>query len=172
MPLATALPMTRRRALAAGVAALAWRPTFAAPGSDAAEALHVLNRLAFGPSPGDLERVTRMGVSAWIDEQLHPERLALPAWLADQLSTLRSPGRTQRELVQEYRDMAQAARQAKRDEAAAPDGTRPATEEGAERRRQMASVALEAGEERLLPALASPRQLEEVLVDFWFDHFN
>jgi hypothetical protein len=65
--------MTRRGALAAAAAALAWRPAFAAPGADAdgadqAEALHVLNRLAFGPAPGDLERVTRMGAGAWIAE--------------------------------------------------------------------------------------------------------
>ena len=50
--------------------------------------------------------------------------------------------------------------------------TKPRTEEGAERRRQVAAIALEAGEARLLQALNSPRQLEEVLVDFWFNHFN
>src|SRR5512140_2425516 len=38
-----------------------------------------LNRLAFGPRPGDYERVRQMGVDAWIDQQLHPERIADPA---------------------------------------------------------------------------------------------
>lgn len=38
-------------------------------------ALHALNRLAFGPRPGDLERVTQMGVDKWIDQQLHPEKI-------------------------------------------------------------------------------------------------
>jgi len=172
MPLPTALPMTRRGALAAAVAALAWRPASAAQDAGQAEALHVLNRLAFGPAPGDLERVAQMGAPAWITEQLHPERLALPAFLADQLSALRTPGQTQRQMVQQYRDMAKAAKAAKQAEAASPDGTKAATEEGAERRRQAAAVAVEAGEERLLQALASPRQLQEVLVDFWFNHFN
>src|SRR5438105_2039697 len=37
---------------------------------------------------------------------------------------------------------------------------------------QAATLAYEYGEERLLQALASPRQLQEVLVDFWFNHFN
>ena len=175
MSLPIALPMTRRGALAATLAAVAWRPTFAADAAAAggqAQALHVLNRLAFGPAPGDLERVTRMGASAWIAEQLHPERLALPSWLASQLATLRTPGETQRELVRQYREMAREAKQARQAEAAPPDGKKPPTEEGGERRRQIAAIYAEAGEERLLQALSSPRQLQEVLVDFWFNHFN
>src|SRR6266851_7189257 len=35
--------------------------------------LHALNRLGFGPRPGDLERVKQMGLQRWIDQQLHPE---------------------------------------------------------------------------------------------------
>ena len=77
MTLPTALPMTRRSALAAAVAALAWRPALAVVSRDAAqaEALHALNRLAFGPAPGDLERVTRMGVPAWIAERSEERRV-------------------------------------------------------------------------------------------------
>src|SRR3954466_6594880 len=37
--------------------------------------VHVLNRIAFGPRPGDLERVERLGVDRYIDQQLHPERI-------------------------------------------------------------------------------------------------
>jgi uncharacterized protein (DUF1800 family) len=37
--------------------------------------VHVLNRLTFGPRPGDVEQVRRMGVDKWIDQQLHPERI-------------------------------------------------------------------------------------------------
>ena len=175
MTLPTALPMTRRGALAAALAAVAWRPAFALAESSEtaqAEALHALNRLAFGPTPGDLERVTRMGVSAWIAEQLQPERLALPSFLADQLASLRTPNETQREMVQQYRDMQKAAKQAKQAETASPDGKKPQTEEGAQRRQQVAQIYVEAGDERLLQALNSPRQLQEVLVDFWFNHFN
>ena len=174
MPPPTALSLTRRSALAAAATALAWRSSFAADdvGADRAEALHVLNRLAFGPAPGDLDRVTRMGASAWIAEQLHPERLALPSWLADQLSSLQTPNRTQREMVDEYREMARQAKQARQAEPASPDGAKPRTGEGAERREKIAAIAVEAGQERLLQALASPRQLQEVLVDFWFNHFN
>jgi uncharacterized protein (DUF1800 family) len=37
--------------------------------------LHALNRLAYGPSPGDLERVRQMGLAKWIDEQLNPNSI-------------------------------------------------------------------------------------------------
>ncbi len=36
---------------------------------------HVLNRLAYGPSLGDVSRVREMGIAAYIEEQLHPERI-------------------------------------------------------------------------------------------------
>ena len=36
-------------------------------------ALQALNRLTFGPRPGDVQQVAAMGVDRWIDLQLHPE---------------------------------------------------------------------------------------------------
>ena len=48
-------------------------------------ALHALNRLTFGPRPGEVERVAAMGVDRWIELQLHPEKIddrALEAHLA------------------------------------------------------------------------------------------
>jgi uncharacterized protein (DUF1800 family) len=58
-------------------------------------ALHALDRLTFGPRPGDVETVTAMGVDKWIELQLHPEKLnnsALDARLA-QYGTLRMSAR-------------------------------------------------------------------------------
>jgi uncharacterized protein (DUF1800 family) len=52
---------------------------------------HALNRLAFGPRPGDVAQITAMGVDKWIDLQLHPEKInddALESRLAP-LHTLR-----------------------------------------------------------------------------------
>src|ERR1700723_4302740 len=52
--------------------------------------LHALNRLGYGPRPGDVERIRQMGLEKWIDQQLHPERIddaALDQRL-DQYSTL------------------------------------------------------------------------------------
>ncbi len=42
---------------------------------DQKRALHALNRLTFGPRPGDVEAVMAMGVDRWIDLQLHPEKI-------------------------------------------------------------------------------------------------
>src|SRR5258708_32238030 len=41
---------------------------------DHKRAEHALNRLTFGPSAGDVDRVMAMGVEKWFDEQLHPEK--------------------------------------------------------------------------------------------------
>src|SRR5450631_223945 len=38
--------------------------------------LQALNRLTYGPRPGDVEEVRRVGVEKWIDLQLHPDRIA------------------------------------------------------------------------------------------------
>ena len=37
--------------------------------------VHLLNRMGFGPRPGDLERVRAMGIDKYIDQQLHPDRI-------------------------------------------------------------------------------------------------
>src|SRR6059036_1830414 len=39
-------------------------------------ALHALNRLAYGPRPGEVDRIAASGVMAWIDSQLDPQTLA------------------------------------------------------------------------------------------------
>ena len=77
----------RRACAAAGLALLV------AIGGDAAarqklskddQVLHALDRLTFGPRPGDVERVNRTGLKKWLDQQLHPRhrdrqlRLQLP----------------------------------------------------------------------------------------------
>jgi len=63
----------------AGIALLAAYGTdysqFAKPLSKDQEILHALNRLTFGPRPGDVETVRKLGVKKWIDQQLHPERI-------------------------------------------------------------------------------------------------
>jgi uncharacterized protein (DUF1800 family) len=42
---------------------------------DRAAALHVLNRITFGPRPGDVEAVEKMGIQNFIEQQLHPETI-------------------------------------------------------------------------------------------------
>ncbi|WP_296947258.1 DUF1800 domain-containing protein [uncultured Massilia sp.] len=150
--------------LVIGSAASAPAPAPAAPQQATApapdwQAVHVLNRLAFGPRPGDVERVRRMGVQAWIAEQLHPERIPLPPDLQARLDALETVNRSAGDALAEFLELRRDARM---------DG-----EQAQQARRQrQAQVAREAAEARLLRAIDSPRQLEEVMVDFWFNHFN
>ena len=134
-------------------------PVRAQTASNEALALHLLDRLGYGPRPGDLPRLLQQGSERHLHDQLHPERLPLPGALQQRLAGLATAALSQRDLVQRYRD---ALREAK----AHPDTGRDA------RREWQHTVALEAGQARLWRALHSPRQLEEVMVDFWFNHFN
>src|SRR5450432_683312 len=64
--------------------------------------LHALDRLTFGPRPGDVERLKKMGLKKWIDLQLHPERIKENAALEAQLQPLESLRMTPMEAVQHY----------------------------------------------------------------------
>ena len=101
------------------------------------EVSHVLNRLTFGPRPGDHARVTGMGVPAFIAEQLAPERIADPDSdrLVRRLEALDDPAGE----MFEYKD-------------------------------RFLGEQLTRG--AVLRAVASRRQLYEVMVEFWTDHFN
>ena len=144
--------------------------------------VHVLNRLAFGPRPGDVAALRDQGVIAWIDAQLAPETLedrAVEAKL-EPLATLRL---SQSQLLNAY-DADRAFGQMRkaetqkagdapvktlnaRQKAAAAEGTRNGFQVG---------IGLQAlGESqtaRLVRAVESKRQLQENLVDFWSNHFN
>jgi uncharacterized protein (DUF1800 family) len=122
-------------------------------------AVHVLNRLAYGPRPGDIERVEQMGAAAYIDSQLHPETIPMPAALSDRLAALET---VQEPAGQVVGDFLAARKQGKEDS----DETR------AKRRAVYARIATQTAEARIVRAIDSPRQLEEVMVDFWYNHFN
>ena len=63
--------------------------------------VHVLNRITFGPRPGDIERVQRMGLDAFIEEQLNPERIANTA-LDARLEPMTTLTMSSRELAEEF----------------------------------------------------------------------
>jgi len=169
--------MIDRRHLLAGGAALVL-PAWAAADAplDATErALHALNRLAYGPRPADAAAIQSLGaerwLARWLDEQLSPASLAQPPALQARLRAMDTLSLGQGELLGRYREAQQANREAKRE--AAKDGTVSKAEQPANARRELVRpVAQQAASARLLRALASPAQLEEVLVDFWFNHFN
>lgn len=175
---------TNRRLVLSSAAALAGALIFArrghaAPVSAAApltaeeRAVHALNRLGYGPCPADSAAIASEGVEAWLArflaDQLEPRRLAQPEGLKARLAGLDVLGLSQAELLGRYRDATRAAREARREQArgAASDvaGLNAVRE-------QVRPLVSQADVARLSRALQSPAQLEEVLVEFWFNHFN
>jgi len=182
--------------------------------------LQALNRLGFGPRPGDLERVKEMGLQKWIDQQLHPESIddsALDARLdrfptlkmssaklLDQFPQPKVAARREGVPLEEYkkeqqerlRPVAQAM-QSDMEKGDAPrppnfetgamnDDMNPGKEKGggkgqggfgnpmfnyAEIRTPQRIVA-ELSMAKVTRAVYSERQLNEMMVDFWYNHFN
>src|SRR5438552_37382 len=69
--------------------------------SDENTIAHVLNRMAFGARPGDVERIQKMGVQAYIDQQLHPERIPDQA-AGSRLASLTTIGLTSRDIADQF----------------------------------------------------------------------
>lgn len=147
----------------------------APPGSFARElgpreqAVHVLNRMAFGPRPGDVDRVARLGVDRWIEEQLRPERIADPRARAA-LGAFPAVGRRAADLLRDYPP--QVAQQLQRRLAGDSVVTREdsmAIRRAAQRNREFVEDLLAA---KVARAVVGERQLAEVMTDFWENHFN
>ena len=172
--------ITRRQAIAASLLPLAsWQPASGqatAPLSDQERALHALNRLGYGPRPGDAAAIARQGAGPWLEQflarQMEPSTLALPQALDQRLQGFATTQLSQAALIGRYREATQANQAAQR--AAGPNSTDSDTAAAlAKARRELVRpVLVEASSERLLRAMDSPAQLEELLVEFWFNHFN
>jgi uncharacterized protein (DUF1800 family) len=133
-------------------------------------AWHALNRLAWGPRPGEVERVAAYGVMRWIEDQLAPERIRDDTLRAREraFAVLRADADELARRFVAARREAVARQRAAGDEArmdsmrARPDGA------AGELRRLGGEVQLLA----VLRPVLSERQLYEVMVDFWTNHFN
>jgi uncharacterized protein (DUF1800 family) len=64
--------------------------------------VQALNRLTFGPRPGDVEAVTRLGLAKWMEQQLHPDQIAENPVLAQRLAPLKSLDLPLADVVAEY----------------------------------------------------------------------
>ncbi len=71
--------------------------------NDQKRAVHALNRLTFGPRPGEVQQVMAMGVDRWIDTQLHPDKIPDTAMDA-RLAPLRTLHMSAKEIVEEFPD--------------------------------------------------------------------
>ncbi|HWP74918.1 MAG TPA: DUF1800 domain-containing protein [Methylomirabilota bacterium] len=129
--------------------------------------LHALNRLGYGPRPGDVDRVRRIGLAAYVDEQLSPSGLADPA-VEQALPAYPVLARSAADLVREYPQPTPQVRQ----QLASGQMSRQAAAEIYPPERRPAVITAQMQAARVTRAVLSERQLEEVLVDFWFNHFN
>jgi uncharacterized protein (DUF1800 family) len=129
--------------------------------------LHALNRLGYGPRPGDVERVRRIGLAAYVDEQLSPSGLADPA-VEQALPAYPVLARSAADLVRDYPQPTPQVRQ----QLASGQMSRQAAAEMYPPERRPAVITAQMQAARVTRAVLSERQLEEVLVDFWFNHFN
>jgi uncharacterized protein (DUF1800 family) len=168
------LPLLLTAALLATSLAL---PQGAERFSDNAAALHVLNRLGFGARPEDVARIRQIGAARYIDEQLHPDRIDDRA-VAGRLAGLATLDLNSRTLAEKYEQPLLDARRNQKQTAgnsgagAPPDtGARPQMRMSPEREAANLPLA-ELSQQKVLRAVYSERQLQEVLTDFWFNHFN
>ena len=144
-------------------------PSAATLPSDNKTIVHVLNRIGFGPRPGDVEKVRTMGLEAYIEQQLRPERIpdaSMEARLAG-FPTLRM---SSRELSEEYERPAMEARRQRQQQQGAGANQAGMPPDPVQQRANRPIVEL--SEQKILRAAYSDRQLQEVLTDFWFNHFN
>ena len=151
--------------------------------SERQAAAHLLDRLAYGARPGDVDRVVDMGLERWVAAQLGGE---LPDPLIDRLAAkTHSLDLSPREMVETYPPPGRLQRMAERagviESAEADDDE---ARQSRDQKRKMRQWAQEQGFRPMREAMAelmgqkvyravySSNQLHEVLTDFWFNHFN
>lgn len=182
--------------------------------SEEQKIIHVLNRLGFGPRPGDVEKVKAMGLQKYIELQLNPEQIddsAVEAKLASydvlKMSTAElfmkypNPGAILQYVAQKNglnkgdlsnlrKKNTQAENQTEKSDNSTdqksnnPNDQKSDEERNREYQRQVAEIYREyklgrpneimqqVVSARILRAVYSERQLQEVMVDFWANHFN
>ena len=64
--------------------------------------IHALNRLTYGPHPGDVEEVRRIGLAKWIELQLHPDQIPENPVLEAKLKPLATLNMSMADVVREY----------------------------------------------------------------------
>ncbi len=64
--------------------------------------IHALNRLTFGPRPGDVEAVRRVGLTKWMEFELHPEQIPENPVLSDKLKPLKTLDMSLADVIKEY----------------------------------------------------------------------
>src|SRR5712691_931208 len=137
--------------------------------------LHALNRLGFGPWPGEVEQIEKTGLENWIQAQLHPETMR-DSTVEARLAAYSALNLSATNLLDQYPQQDVAAKRLHM----TPDEYRKRIEELAKQPQGTNSlpfkdpqaIVTNLMEMKLLRAVYSERQLSEQLSDFWFNHFN
>jgi uncharacterized protein (DUF1800 family) len=151
--------------------------------------LHALNRLGYGPRPGDDERIRQLGLEKWVEQQLRPDSLS-DSGLDERLQKYPTIMMSSTRLLDEFPPPNQAVKkegitkaefkeqqQEKRRDAV--DQVKKTGNDNLERAQQQ--LAKMVGPDRIIAELSmakldravySQRQLEAVMEGFWFNHFN
>ena len=146
--------------------------------SPEARARHVLNRLAFGPRPGEVERLSKPGaLEAWLEAQLDPQSISdrdLDRRLQAFPEAALAGDALWRNYLQPQAEARRAQRREKREGDSSPDAD--AAQEAEKLQMQLKdkarSFTLQFVQSELVRDLYTERQLQAVLADFWFNHFN
>jgi uncharacterized protein (DUF1800 family) len=151
--------------------------------------LHALNRLAYGPRSGDIQRIRQMGLAKWIDVQLDPSSIDDSA-LDQRLARYPTLAMSSKQLLDDFPPANQAAKkegvskeqyqqemQQKRQDSIAgmlPTGNGNFDRANAQLARLVGPgrITAELAMAKLDRAIYSERQLEAIMEDFWFNHFN
>jgi uncharacterized protein (DUF1800 family) len=126
------------------------------PLSGEQKAVHFLNRVSFGSTPAETEKVKKTGIPSYLEEQLHPEKIR-DSLVEEKLAQLKTIRLSSQELLELYPSPKQAKVKGM-DVSPMQQGPR--------------YVIFELQQAKLLRAVYSQRQLYEVMVDFWINHFN
>ena len=123
----------------------------------------LLSRATYGARPGDVEALVAQGTESWLDEQLEPERIQDPVVDA-KLARFDNLELSTAELMKKYPRPTRVEREA----------MQKAREQGTPMRRMRGpqTILRDLSQAKLVRAVHSERQLQEVMIDFWFNHFN
>ena len=147
-------------------------------------AAHLLNRFAYGPRPGQVDEVVKMGLDRWFERQL-AGNLPDPRVTAD-LRPLSALALSSTDIVKTYPNPGQVLREAK-EAGVVPEDASKKAEDDAQRKQTRQAVlrwAVQQGykpqkelldqltAQKLYRAVDSENQLAEVMADFWLNHFN
>ncbi|HEV9035348.1 MAG TPA: DUF1800 domain-containing protein, partial [Puia sp.] len=142
-------------------------------------AAHLVSRLTYGATPGEIDAVVRMGLEKWFQQQLEAQ---VPDDSLDSvLSRYDALGLSNNEVVETYPRNGQVLRMAVRDGVIDKDSVKTDKKEYREiLKNYMEQKGLRRQQElfrqffcqNILRAAYSNDQLQEVMTDFWFNHFN